>query len=471
MDAPVAPTSGFLDRWSSMSLARRLMLAAAVWGLLVLVGGAVALSTIYRTQTLTLLDEDLDQGLIRLTREIGYVEDRLVTDTDRELFAGDSRYATPLSGRYWAIVAVTEDGERGGDLRSASLWDGEVPISDEVFERVVANPGATVHASAIGPAEEPLRVAAKSIILENRPTPLVMLTAADRTPNDTAARRFRNMLLGTMATLFSGVFAAMWAGINFSLRPLKRIEHDIAEIREGRQTRLATDYPKEVEPLTGELNKLLEHNKDVVERARTHVGNLAHALKTPLAVLRNEAAGETQLDDVVRRQTEAMHGNVEHYLKRARAAARAGTLGARTEVRPVIDGLARLFNRLHEGKTVSVEGGADAVFRGEAQDFEEMMGNLMDNACKWANSAVSVLITGGANGEALVIMVDDDGPGLTPEERAGALQRGVRLDETTPGTGLGLSIVTEVAELHHGTFELGTSASGGLRAELRFSAL
>ena len=198
------------------------------------------------------------------------------------------------------------------------------------------------------------------------------------------------------------------------------------------------------------------------------MGNLAHALKTPLAVLRNEATGETQLDDVVRRQSESMQTNVEHYLKRAQMVARAQTLGARTELRPVIDGIARMLNRLYDarGVNVSVDGGVGAVFRGEKQDLEEMVGNLMENACKWASSEVLVRVRDTA--AALTIDVEDNGKGLSPEEREGALKRGVRLDETTPGTGLGLSIVKELAELHRGSLELGDAELGGLKAQLRF---
>ena len=256
--------------------------------------------------------------------------------------------------------------------------------------------------------------------------------------------------------------------ISFSLRPLRRIGDDIAEVREGTRQKLSEDYPAEVRPLADELNKLLDHNRQVVERARTHVGNLAHALKTPLAVLRNEATGETLLDDVVRRQSESMQTNVEHYLKRAQMVARTQTLGARTDIRPVVDGIARMLNRLYDarGVNVSVDGGAGAVFRGEKQDLEEMVGNLMENACKWAGSEVMVRILDDA--QALIIEVTDDGKGLSPEEREGALKRGVRLDETTPGTGLGLSIVKELAELHRGSLELGDAALGGLKATLSF---
>lgn len=475
MSDSATSTPTLLDRWTRLSLARRIIVAAGVWGLIVLIGGAIALSAVYRAQTLTLLDEDLEQTLVGLTREMTreetFIEDGRITDEDQEFFAGDVRFATQYSGRYWSIVGVTPEGGITGDIRSKSLWDEPVPLKDDQLTQTLASPGTTHYGNFrfTGPAGQSVRVASKAILIEDRETPLVLVAAADRAANDAAARRFRNMLVVTMIALFSGVFAAMVAGITYSLRPLRRIGHDISEVREGTRQRLAEDYPAEVRPLADELNKLLDHNRQVVERARTHVGNLAHALKTPLAVLQNEAKGDGQLDDVVRRQATTMQTNVDHYLKRARMAARAETLGARTEVRPVVDGLARMLNRLFDarGVNVSVDGGHGAVFRGEQQDLEEMVGNLMENACKWASSEVLVRIRNDA--QALTIEVEDDGTGLSPEEREGALKRGVRLDETTPGTGLGLSIVKELAELHRGSLELGDSDLGGLRAQLRFT--
>lgn len=467
-----APARRLIDRLANVSLARRITIAAAVWGLLVLAGGAVALSALYRAQNLSLLEQDLEQTLIALSRELtqenAFLEDGRLTNTDRTFFANDARFQTQYSGDYWAVVGVRPDLSIAGDFRSRSLWDEPVPIDPEQVARAAASPGTTHFANFAGPADQRSRVAARAILIANRDTPVVLVAAKDRAPNDAATTRFRNMLLGTMIALFGGVFAAMLLGIRFSLKPLEKLQTDIALVREGERAKLESDYPVEVRPLTDELNKLIEHNRDVVERARTHVGNLAHALKTPIAVLRNEAKGNSQLDDVVRRQADFMQTNVEHYLKRARMAARAEALGVRTEVRPVIEALAGLFNRLFDarGINVTVEGASNAMFRGEKQDFEEMVGNLMENACKWAASEVRVTIreTGGA----LAIDVEDDGPGLTPEERAGALKRGVRLDETTPGTGLGLSIVTELAELHKGDLQLGDSALGGLAARLRF---
>ena len=321
MDSSGNPVSRFIDRWQSVSLARRMMLAAALWGLVVLIGGALALSALYRAQTLSLLEEDLDQTLVTLTREMSqegaFLEDGRVTDAERNFLSNDARFQTQYSGRYWSVVGLNPDLTILSDLRSRSLWDEPVPVTQSQIGRAVADPGTTQFADYAGPADQRVRVGAKAILLENRDTPLVLVAAADRTPNDAAATRFRSMLVGTMIALFGGVFAAMVVGIRFSLQPLKRIERDIADIRAGTRQTLREGYPVEVRPLTEELNKLIGHNRDVVERARTHVGNLAHALKTPIAVLKNEAKGDGQLDDVVRRQTDTMHANVEHYLKRA----------------------------------------------------------------------------------------------------------------------------------------------------------
>lgn len=468
-----APQKSLFDRWSSVSLARRITIAAGIWGIFVLIGGALALSAVYRAQTLVLVEQDLQETLVTLSRELiredAFLPDGRLTDTDRELFPSDVRFQTQYSGHYWAVVGINPDLSIAGDFRSKSLWDEDVPVPPDLIARAVAAPGVTQFGDYEGPADQRSRVAVQAIRIENRATPVILVAASDRTPNDLAATRFRNLLFGTMVALFGGVFAAMLLGIRYSLNPLARLQTDVARVREGEAQKLQGDYPSEVRPLTEELNMLIEHNREVVERARTHVGNLAHALKTPLAVLKNEAAGQTQLDDVVRRQAEAMQTNVEHYLKRARMAARAETIGARTDVRPVIEGLVRLLNRLFDAKgiEVTVEGSTSAIFRGEQQDFEEMIGNLMENACKWAATEVKVTITDSPQG--ITIDVEDDGKGLSAEEREAAMKRGVRLDETTPGTGLGLSIVKELAELHKGRLELGEAALGGLRATLRFT--
>jgi len=432
----------------------------------VLGGGAFALSALYRAQTVSLLEEDLDATLVTLSRAVEYSpEGRLVTNDAR--LPADRRYEIPLSGRYWAIVALEADGTSGRDERPSSLWDSDPPIPAGLRARAMATPGASVFANAEGPNGETLRVGVRVIRLETGDKQVLLMAAADRYVTDQGAQRFLLLLGGAMIALAAGVLVALVVQIRLVLNPLHRVQADVADVREGQRTRLHTDYPSEVAPLAEEVNKLLDHNEAVVERAQTHVGNLAHALKTPLAVLRNEAVGDSALDGVVRRQTAAMLSSVEHYLERARAAARAQTRGVRTPIGPVVDALVRLLNRLFVEKGVLVDGDIPSgeVFRGEKQDLEEMLGNLMENACKWAASRVEV--TGEiVDDDCIALHIDDDGPGLDADECEQALRRGVRLDESAPGTGLGLSIVKELAELHTGKLRLARSPLGGLRATL-----
>ncbi len=226
------------------------------------------------------------------------------------------------------------------------------------------------------------------------------------------------------------------------------------------------------------MNALLESNQEIIERARTQVGNLAHALKTPLSVITNEArAGSGPLADKVAEQAELMRTQVNHYLERARIAARSKVIGAVTEVEPVVASIVRAMERIHEDKGIDL--GTDvakgALFRGEKQDLEEIVGNLVDNACKWAKTEVALTVgyVPPADEETpgkLTLVIDDDGPGLTAEERAEATRRGRRLDETKPGSGLGLSIVTELVGLYEGRLRLDRSPSGGVRAEVELPA-
>lgn len=451
-------------------MARRLLIGAGVWCLIVLFGGAFALSALYRAQTTQLLDAELESELVALTRAVQIGADGTITGDPARL-PSDQRYETPLSGRYWMAIGVNPDGGPGDELRSDSMWDGEAPLTEEIARAALSAPGTPVFANTVGPADERLRIAARVVILSEAGQRVMVLAGADRAETDQGARQFLLLLVGAMIVLAGGVLLAMIVQVRVVLGPLQKVQTDVASVRAGERRKLDEDYPVEVRPLTEELNKLIDHNQSVVERARTHVGNLAHALKTPLAVLRNEATGETPLDDVVRRQTEAMHANVQHYLKRAQAAARAQTIGARTDVAPLVEGLVRLLSRLFEDRGVSICASVHEHqrFRGESQDLEEMLGNLMENACKWARDTVQVSVSGPETGF-LTIHVDDDGPGLDEGEREAALQRGVRLDETAPGTGLGLSIVNELAELYGGALRLGESPLGGLRVSLKVPA-
>jgi signal transduction histidine kinase len=275
----------------------------------------------------------------------------------------------------------------------------------------------------------------------------------------------------------AGLIAAVVVQVRVGLRPLFRLEREISDARKGKIQRLAVDYPKEIAPMAEELNALLDHNREVIERQRSHVGNLAHALKTPIAVMLSEAdhakaKGAEGLADVVKRQTQAMRAHVEHHLRRARAAARAQNLGERTPVEPVLDELASLLERVFQDKGVTIDWRAPETleFRGERQDLQEIAGNILENACKWSRARVRATAEAEPLTGAFTLTVEDDGPGLPEDRREEVLKRGARLDESAPGSGLGLSIVDELARAYGGRVELGQSTLGGLKVAVRLPA-
>jgi len=230
-------------------------------------------------------------------------------------------------------------------------------------------------------------------------------------------------------------------------------------------------FAAEIEPLAEELNGLLDHNAEILERARTHAGNLAHALKTPLAVLVNEASHiEGEAAEIIRNETAMMHDQINRHLSKARAAGSRGVLGARADLGETTLALKRTLERIHDDKALDIElhGAEGLSFQGERQDLDEMLGNLMDNACKWAKSRVRV--QGRQEGGWLLLSVEDDGPGIPENALSEAIDRGRRLDEATPGSGLGLSIVRDVAELYEGKLDLAHSQLGGLAARLKLPA-
>ena len=285
-------------------------------------------------------------------------------------------------------------------------------------------------------------------------------------------RAFDYYVAGTFVALSIGLVLTTIFQVRFGLAPLKRISDSIADIRSGRAERLVGEFPVEIAPLARETNALIDANHAIVERARTHVGNLAHAIKTPLSVIVNEAAahGGDPFALKVLEQADVMRDQVAHHLERARIAARLTIIGTVTEVAPVIEALRRTMEKIHHdrGIAIDVEASNQAKFRGERQDLEEMAGNLVDNACKWADSRVfiEVRVQDADPGPMLHIIVDDDGRGLSAAERAQVSRRGQRLDESKPGSGLGLSIVVDLAALYGGSLTLGTASIGGLRAEL-----
>ena len=442
------------------SLARRLVLLALGWSLAALVISAVVLALLFEQAALRRLDQGLsdllDNLLAGATVEAGQVVAPALTDL---------RALRAYSGRYWEIAEPAAGGAVKVLVPSRSLWDTELRTPDDLTTRLAAEPGKPIAFDSRGPLDEPLRVVASQALLPGRQAPVIFMAAEDRSSIDSDVRGFAAWTAAAFALLGAGLIVAVVIQVRVGLRPLFDLRREVADVRRGKAERLAGAYPRELTPLADELNALVAHNQDVVERQRTHVGNLAHALKTPISVMITEAAQQPgQLADVVTRQADAMRQQVDHHLRRARAAARTQGQGERTSVAEILDELARTLERIFRDRGITIDWDAadDLYFLGERQDLLEIAGNAMENACKWGKAKVRVRAAE-LGPERLGLTVEDDGPGLPPERREDVLRRGERLDENAPGSGLGLSILDELARAYGGALRLEDSALGGLK--------
>jgi signal transduction histidine kinase len=453
------------------SLATRLFLSATAWVVVILLITGVILSSVYRDATERAFDRRLNLYLRTLVAEVATPDE----PPDHQFQSlGEPLFELPLSGWYWQIIRTDADKEEA--RASRSLWDKKLPKLEDH--------GAELSAAGIrlgyveGPEGQTLRMVERPVDLGADGKFLVDV-AGDASEIFDETRSFDYYLGGTFVALSIVLVLTTIFQVRFGLAPLKRISDSIADIRSGRAERLEGEFPVEIAPLARETNALIDANREIVERARTHVGNLAHAIKTPLSVIVNEAAAHSSdlFATKVLEQADVMRDQVAHHLERARIAARLTIVGTIAEVGPVVDALRRTMEKIHRDRGVAIEVSArsKARFRGERQDLEEMAGNLVDNACKWATSRVfiDVLVDGPAEPGAtpmLRIIVDDDGRGLSEKERAQVSRRGQRLDESKPGSGLGLSIVVDLASLYGGSLTLGRAPIGGLRAELLLPA-
>ena len=453
-------------RWSG-SLRLRLLGATLVTLALALAGAHSWLGGLFRDHVMRQFDATLVQQLDQLTARLAFdPQGQPLIDPQR---LSDPRWARPYSGLYWQLDRLSDDGQtRRGLLRSRSLWDAELQLAADML----ADGALHTHDSR-GPQGERLRVVERSLVVADQPRARWrLMVAADTREALTAVDDFQGVLAASLAALGLLLALAALAQVTVGLAPLKTLQRSLQRVREGHAQRLEGRFPAEVQPLIDDFNGVLDRNAEVVARARTQAGNLAHALKTPLAVLENAASqpANPELGALVREQVALAHRHIHWHLARARAAAQQGG-GQRTPLAPLLDTLLRVMDKLHADRALDL--GLDPVpsdwaFAGEEQDLQEMLGNLLDNACRNARTAVQVQVQR-TDGQ-LEIAVDDDGPGIAPEQRTAVLQRGVRLDESTPGSGLGLAIVVELAQLYGGTLALDTSAAGGLSARLRLPA-
>jgi signal transduction histidine kinase len=453
------------------SLALRLILTAVVWVLSIMPVAGYIIYARYRHEMVMAFDARISLFLAVVINDAEQGSEEGPTEPE---YWGEGLFVQTHSGWYWQMKPL--DGKPAEIMQSRSLAGDYLPLPSE--NDVEPNDKEVRWANLPGPAEQEVRVA--EMIYQfgtGKSAQRYSVAVAGRLSEvEDNLAAFRSQLIQALAVAGVGLLFATLFQVRFGLFPLTRMERGLAAIRSGEASRLEGQLPVEVRPLQQELNALLKSNQEVVERARTHVGNLAHALKTPLAVLLNEARGDdSPLARKVIEQADTMTAQVSLYLDRARMAARIGVIGSVTEVGPVAESLVRALGRIYRDKDLSytVDCPPGARFKGERQDLEEMLGNLLDNASKWAHARVSVAVSAHppASGDAtaggwLHIHVDDDGPGLTADQRAEPIARGRRLDETKPGSGLGHSIVADLAYCYSGKFELDRSEAGGLSARL-----
>ncbi|MGD9783906.1 MAG: sensor histidine kinase [Hyphomicrobiaceae bacterium] len=450
------------------SLAFRLFATSAVWTLIVLPLAGLIIYSLYRDDVQASFDSQLKKLVTAIAIDGMSGTQAPIAPANRY----EPLFEVTHSGWYWQIKSL--DGSAEETLVSASLATARLPSPYE--RKFPTDETGTRWMNIEGPNSEPTRIVELVDTLghEDGKPRYSIIVAGPLDWLEELVSNFRNRLSVALALAGLGLVAVTLFQVRFGLLPLKRVQSGLAAIRSGEADALHGNVPAEIAPLQAELNALIQSNQDIVDRARTQVGNLAHALKTPLAVIVNEAGDEKSgLSQKVSEQAALMRDSITLYLDRARMAARVGVIGRVTPVAEVTEPLVRALERIYRERGIEiVHTAAEGVrFQGEKHDLEEMLGNLLDNACKWAARRVYLTVEGPSGAATdvrpmLKITVEDDGPGLTDQQRARIGKRGLRLDETKPGSGLGLSIVSEIVGMYRGNLGLEASRHGGLLARL-----
>ncbi len=443
------------------SIAFSLFWLSAVWLVLALAGTAFLLTDLYSRT----LDTNLTN---QLKFDIDTLSSATLDSTEpnfADVSVRDQRFNRAATGWYWVI----RDGSGAFLAASASTTGSTPPALDGPFD-------ADNYRSGVLQDDSGNRIRAIERLITSNGRPLHVIITGNLDESLALVSQFRGQTFTVLGAV--GIALAIMSAIvaRLALRPIGRLSKAIEQVREGEAETITGEYPREIAPLAEEVNELLRSNTQIIERARNAVGNLAHGLKTPLAVLRNEAsaAKDNPLSKVVASESEKMTQLVTTYLDRARIAARSAVVGKKADATMVMLRLTRVMQKLNQKVTIAFKRPDASLpwFRGDEGDLEEMAGNLLDNACKWSKGQIAVTMVSERTPSAqnLLIRIEDDGPGLTEEEATKVLRRGVRLDEKTPGSGLGLDIVKELVDVYGGSLQLKRSVLGGVLAELRLPA-
>lgn len=446
------------------SIATRLAVSSLLWSAVVLVDAAAFLYHLYQQSTEQTFDRRLVGYANSVAASLALVKEKGSTFE----IIGGVEFEFPFSGWYWE--ALESEGTETHQFVSNSLLGERLTIPKEWSEYDRESSQSIRWGYGYAPDGLRVRMIERTAKFDDGRFYYIRV-AGPASEIDDITSRFLYILVGTFSLLAVGWIITTFVQIRYGLQPLEELQRALSAVREGKKDRVSGNYPKDIAPIADELNLLLDTNKEIIDRARTQVGNLAHALKTPLSVIMNEAeVGNPKLADKVLEQAKVMRAQVDTHLNRARAAALVGTLGAKTSVNNVVEALSRTFQKIYceRNLKITTDVPKNTIFLGEEQDLQEILGNLMDNSCKWSHSQVHMNVsTSNESGRRRIkIAIDDDGPGIQNEDITTAIQRGKRLDETQPGTGLGLSIVADLTALYRGNVSFEASPLGGLRVIL-----
>ncbi|MAI85108.1 MAG: hypothetical protein CMM91_09300 [Rickettsiales bacterium] len=444
------------------SLALRLFLSASVWILLTLFSGGLLLSDIFRESTEKSFNDKLNLFMESLIGSSKIDSTNSITVVNS---LGDPRFFQPYSGWYWQI----NEGSKTL-VRSRSMWDQVLTLD----KRLIGGRAQFINTNKNNKNVKEFVQSQKLIILQREISfpgfdePLTFMVSGDTQEFEKNISLYNNILISSLVVLGLGLLLSVFLQVKYGLLPLKKIKNSLFKIRNGDATKLEENYPIEVSPLAREINILLEHNEKIVERAKTHVGNLAHALKTPLAVISNQLDKNKKGvgEKIMVPQVEMIKTYVDKYLNKARTSSKTKIVSKKIDVEVTTKKIIKVFQKINPQITINYKfEGKKLMFLGDSDDLNEILGNVLENACKWTKNLVNVNISKSSENK-IKFIISDNGPGLSEIERKKVFARGFRLDEQTPGTGLGLNIVKDTVDIYSGKVWMSESKFKGLSVNI-----
>lgn len=439
-------------------LTTRIVSLSIVWIVLALFATLMLITWLYRDHIAQHYDAHVFTHVEELVGAITVGD-----DGQAELYRKptDPRFYRNNSGWYWQVMAGDRVIDQSGSLANRRLDIGDLDFDENHDVQMLIEPDG-----------KKLRAHVVHISPEHILEPITILATSPEMQITDDVADFSLHLALSFIVLAIGLSVAVILQVGTALNPLKSLRGAISEVKAGHIGRMPKDFPLDVQPLADELNSLLDHNETLLKRARTQLADLAHLVNTPLTVIRNEARTiHNEQGQLILDQAHAMSGNIDHYLTRARISGQKNGFGYRTSLKTVINDLRFAVEHMYQDRDIEIRlcDKGDCRFRGEVQDLEEMVGNLLDNACKWAKRKVEVRCS--MDHDRMTVSVEDDGPGIPQDQMKSVLSRGTKLDESAPGYGQGLSIVNDIATLYGGQLKLGKSELGGLLAKLELPAV